>query len=350
VSDGEPSTIAAYHELARSRLPAEVYGFIAGGAGEEWTLAENERAFDDWVIRPRHLRGSGSPDPATEVLGVPIAFPVLVAPWAFQTSVHPDGEVGTARGAAAAGTIAVISTRTTRAPEEVAAASEGPKWWQLYLFGDRGASAAMLERVVLAGYAAICMTVDFPVIGIRARDLGSGWEPPRTEFGGFEQDPELDWDDVGWVRERCAGVPLLLKGILTAEDAELAVAAGVDGIVVSNHGGRQLDRVPSGIAALPEIVAAVAGRVPILVDGGVRRGTDVLIALALGARAVLVGRPAAWGLAVGGADGVARVLGIYREGFENAMALSGCRRVDEIGPAMVAGAPASRAGDAGRVV
>jgi isopentenyl diphosphate isomerase/L-lactate dehydrogenase-like FMN-dependent dehydrogenase len=259
-----------------------------------------------------------------------------VAPWAFQGVVHPDGELGTVRGAAAAGTIAIVSSRTTRPLEEVAAAAPGPAWWQLYVFRDRAASEEMLGRVVAAGYAGICMTVDFPVSGIRHRDVRNGWEAPATEYGDLDQDPELGWDDVGWVRERIGRLPLLLKGILTAEDAELAVSAGVDGIVVSNHGGRQLDRAPSGIAALPEVVDAVAGRVPVLVDGGVRRGTDVLVALALGARAVLIGRPAAWGLAVGGADGVARVLAILREGFENAMALSGCRTVADADRGLVA--------------
>jgi isopentenyl diphosphate isomerase/L-lactate dehydrogenase-like FMN-dependent dehydrogenase len=258
-----------------------------------------------------------------------------VAPWAFQGTVHPEGELGTVRGAAAAGTIAVVSSRTTRSIEEVATATSAPKWWQLYVFRDRSASEEMLGRVVAAGYVGICMTVDFPVAGIRHRDARTGWEAPPVEYGDLDQDPELGWDDVGWVRARTGGLPLLLKGILTAEDAELAVAAGADGIVVSNHGGRQLDRAPSGIAALPEIAEAVAGRVPVLVDGGVRRGTDVLVALALGARAVLIGRPAAWGLAVGGTDGVARVLGIVREGFENAMALSGCRSVADVERALV---------------
>lgn len=330
-----PDSLEGFHELARERLPADVYGFIAGGAGDERTLAANERDWDDWLIRPRHLRASGSPDPSTEILGIRIDLPVLVAPWAFQGAAHPHGELGTVRGAATAGTIAVVSTRTTRPIEEVAAATAAPKWWQLYVFRDRAASEEMLGRVVAAGYAGICMTVDFPVPGIRDRDARSGWTPPDIEYGDLEHDPQLGWEDVGWVRERTAGLPLLVKGILAAEDAALAVEAGVDGIVVSNHGGRQLDRVPSGIAALPEVVEAVGGRVPVLVDGGVRRGTDVLVALALGATGVLVGRPAAWGLAVGGADGVARVLAILREGFENAMALSGCRTVADVDSALV---------------
>jgi isopentenyl diphosphate isomerase/L-lactate dehydrogenase-like FMN-dependent dehydrogenase len=339
VTDG-PDTLEGFHELARERLPADVYGFIAGGAGDERTLSANERDWDRWLLRPRHLRGSGTPDTSTEILGSRIDLPVLVAPWAFQGAAHPDGELGTVRGAAAAGTIAVVSSRTSRPLEEVAAAAPGPTWWQLYVFRDRAASEEMLGRVVAAGYAGICMTVDFPVAGIRPREARSGWAAPATEYGDLDQDPELGWDDVAWVRDRSGGLPLLLKGILTAEDAELAVAAGVDGIVVSNHGGRQLDRVPSGIAALPEVVEAVGGRVPLLVDGGVRRGSDVLVALALGARAVLIGRPASWGLAVAGADGVARVLAILRDGFENAMALSGCRTVADADRALVTRADA----------
>jgi 4-hydroxymandelate oxidase len=344
VSTDRPDTLEGFERLARDRLPADVYGFIAGGAGQERSLAENVRGWDDWLIRPRHLRGSGDPDPSAVLLGTRIGVPILVAPWAFQGAAHPEGELGTVRGAAMADTIAVVSSRTTRPLEEVAAATEGPKWWQLYVFRDRGASEEMLGRVVASGYAAVCMTIDFPVPGIRHRDAESGWEAPASEFGEQEQDPSLSWDDVGWVRERCGGLRLLVKGVLTGDDAERAIAAGVDGIVVSNHGGRQLDGVASGVGALPEVVDAVAGRVPVLVDGGVRRGTDVLVGLSLGASAVLVGRPAAWGLAVGGAEGVAAVLAILREGFVNAMALSGCRRVEDIDPGLVARRPGTGGG------
>ena len=333
-------TVDDYEPIARERLPRDVYDFYAGGAGDEWTLGENRRAFDRWMLRPRYLRGAGTPDPSTSILGVPISFPVLVAPWAYQRLAHPDGELATAKAAAAAATVMVVSSTTMEFLEEVAAASEGPKWWQLYVFDDRGATSDMLRRVVAAGYGAVCLTVDFPVMGLRHRDTRNGFVPPIGMPGSsLTFDPLLSWGDIGWVRERTPGLQVLVKGILTAEDAELAVAAGVDGIVVSNHGGRQLDGAPAGIAALPEVVDAVAGRVPVLMDGGVRRGTDILKALALGASAVMVARPLIWGLAVDGEAGVSHVLALLRAEFENAMALTGCRTVAEITGALVTPAP-----------
>ena len=335
-----PVTVDDYEPIARERLPRDVYDFYAGGAGDEWTLVENRRAFDRWSLRPRYLRGAGSPDPSTSILGVPISFPVLVAPWAYQGLAHPDGELASARAAAAAGIAMVVSSTTTEFLEDVAAASDGPKWWQLYVFDDRKITSEMLRRIVAAGYSAVCLTVDFPVMGLRHRDTRNGFVPPiGMPASSLTFDPLLSWDDIGWVRERTPGLPVLVKGILTAEDAELAVAAGVDGVVVSNHGGRQLDGVPAGITALPEVVDAVAGRVPVLMDGGVRRGTDILKALALGAAAVMVGRPLIWGLAVDGEAGVSHVLALLRAEFENAMALTGCRTVAEITGALVTPAP-----------
>jgi 4-hydroxymandelate oxidase len=330
-------TVEDYEPAARELLPRDVYDFYAGGAGDERTLEENVRAFDRWRLRPRYLRGAGLPDPSTSVLGVPVAFPVLVAPWAYQRMAHPDGELATARAAASAGTVMVVSSTAFEYLEDVAAAADGSAWWQLYVFEDRDATARMLARVVAAGYGAVCLTVDFPVMGLRHRDTRNGFVPPYGPPGSsIAFDPALSWDDIGWIRERTPGLPLLVKGILTAEDAELAVAAGVDAIIVSNHGGRQLDGVSAGITVLPEVAGAVGGRVPVLVDGGVRRGTDILKALALGAAAVLVGRPLVWGLAVDGEAGVADVLRILRDEFENAMALTGCRTVDEIAPMLVA--------------
>lgn len=329
-------TVDDYEPAARQRLPADVFDFYAGGAGDEWTLFENRRAFDRWSLRPRVLRGSGNPDPSTSILGTPISFPVLVAPWAYQSMAHPDGERATARAAAAAGTIMVVSTTAVDDLEGVAKASDAPKWWQLYLFEDRVATGDMLERVVDAGYGAICLTVDVPHLGLRHRDTRHGFVP---KYGASSSESRFDsmltWDDVAWVRDRTSDLPLLMKGILTAEDAELAVAAGVEGIVVSNHGGRQLDGSPAGVTALPEVVGAVAGRVPVLVDGGIRRGTDVVKALALGADVVLAARPLIWGLAVGGEAGVVDVLGILRLEFENAMSLCGCRTVAEITSALI---------------
>jgi 4-hydroxymandelate oxidase len=329
-------TVDDYEPVARERLPPEVYDFYAGGAGDEWTLAENRRAFDRWSLRPRVLRGAASPDTSTSILGTSVSMPILVAPWAYQEMAHPDGERATARAAAAAGTIMVVSSTATDALEEIAASTDAPKWWQLYIFEDRAVTTDMLARVVEARYGAICLTVDLPVFGLRHRDTRHGFEPP---IGGpssrLPYDATISWDDIAWVRERAPGIPLLLKGILTAEDAELAVAAGVDGIVVSNHGGRQLDWSPAGLSALPEVAGAVAGRVPVLVDGGIRRGTDVVKALALGADAVLAARPFIWGLAVDGEAGVAAVLEILRCELENTMALCGCRTVGEMTPALV---------------
>jgi 4-hydroxymandelate oxidase len=326
-----------YEPVAKAKLDADVYDYYAGGAGDERILEENLRAFDRWVIRPRVLRGSGSPDTSTEILGTPIAFPVLVAPWAYQGRAHPDGERGTVRGAASAGTIAVVSSTAVDDLERIAAASEAPRWWQLYLSAEPERSAEMLARVVSSGYRAICWTVDFPVAGLRHRDTRSGFVMPFAPGDAYESN--MTWDHLTFIREHAPGLPVLVKGILTAEDATLAVEHEVDAIVVSNHGGRQLDSCPATLDALPEVVEAVAGRTPVLMDGGVRRGTDVVKAIALGAAAVLVGRPAVWGLAAEGEAGVAGVLEILRAEFENAMALSGCRTVAEIGRELVAAAP-----------
>ena len=230
-------TVDDYEPVARERLPTDVYDFYAGGAGDEWTLSENRRGFGRWSLRPRVLRASGRPDPSTSVLGTRVSYPVLVAPWAYQSMAHPDGERATARAAAAAGTIMVVSSTTADSLEEVAVASDAPKWWQLYVFEDRIATTNMLDRVVHAGYEAICFTVDLQVFGLRRRDARNAFETP---IGGpsstLPYDEMLSWDDIAWVRDRTPSLPRRVKGILTAEDAELAVSAGVDGIVVSNHG------------------------------------------------------------------------------------------------------------------
>jgi isopentenyl diphosphate isomerase/L-lactate dehydrogenase-like FMN-dependent dehydrogenase len=329
-------TVDDYEPAARELLPSDVYDYYAGGAGDEWTLAENRRAFERWVIRPRMLTSAFPPDTSTELLGVSLSFPVLVAPWAYQPLAHPDGETATARGAARVGTIMVVSTTALDRLEQVATASSFPKWWQLYVFTDRGFTAEMLRRVHAAGYGAVCLTVDFPVGGLRHRDARSGFEMPYgTTESELVFDPYISWRDLAWIR-KLAPLPLLIKGIMTAEDAKIARDQGVDGIVVSNHGGRQLDGVAAPIAVLPEIVAAVEGRIPVLLDGGIRRGIDVFKALALGASAVMVGRPAVWGLAVAGEQGVVDVLTILRGELENAMALAGVRTVGEITPAFVA--------------
>jgi isopentenyl diphosphate isomerase/L-lactate dehydrogenase-like FMN-dependent dehydrogenase len=323
-------TVDDYEPLARERLPTDIYDYYAGGAGDEWTLAENRRAFERWVIRPRMLAGAWPADPSTEVLQTRIGAPVLVAPWAYQKGAHPEGELATARAAARAKTVMVVSSTTVDYLEDVARASDGPKWWQLYVFTERGETVDMLHRVHAAGFAAVCLTVDFPASGLRHRDTRNDFDMPI----GLPQDeltfaPDLTWDDLAWIRE-AAPVPLLVKGIMTAEDARIAVEVGIDGIVVSNHGGRQLDTVHAPITVLPEIVGAVEGRVPVLVDGGFRRGTDIFKALALGATAVMVGRPACWGLAAAGEEGVVDVLRILRAELENTMVLAGAGSIADI--------------------
>lgn len=335
-------TVDDFEAPARERLPADVYDYIAGGAGDEWTLRQNRAAFDRWILRPRMLRGIryDDLDLTTELFGTRVSMPVLIAPWAYQSGCHPDGEAATARAAERAGTVMVVSTTTEAFLEDVAAASAGPKWWQLYMFTDRGYTAGVLGRATASGFGAIVLTVDFQDNGLRHRDTRSGFVMPiGLSTSELQYDPAISWDDLPWIREQAPGLPLLLKGILTAEDATLAVEAGVDGIVVSNHGGRQLDGVAAGITALPEVVEAVAGRIPVLMDGGVRRGTDIVKALALGASAVLVGRPTAWGLAVNGEQGVVDVLEILRTELVNAMLLGGCRSIPDITPELVTPTP-----------
>jgi (S)-2-hydroxy-acid oxidase len=330
-------TIEDYERIARERLPTDTWEYYAGGAGNEWTLAENRRAFGRWVIRPRMLVTARERDLSTAILGQDVSIPILIAPWAYQRLAHPEGEIATARAAARAGTIMAVSTTAVAHAEAIAGASGATKWWQLYVFADRGATAEMLHRVASAGYRAIVMTTDFQEGGLRYGLTRSGWEAPiEMGYTDLAFDPELSWDDVGWVREQTGGLPVILKGILTAEDARLAADAGVEAIVVSNHGGRQLDHAPASITVLPEIVEAVGGRLPVLLDSGVRHGGDVFVALALGAAAVLVGRPIAWGLAARGEEGVVDVLEILRAELDNVMALSGCNRIADVTRAHVA--------------
>jgi isopentenyl diphosphate isomerase/L-lactate dehydrogenase-like FMN-dependent dehydrogenase len=329
-------TVDDYEPAAREVLPADVYDYYAGGAGDEWTLGENRRAFDRWMIRPRMLTDASPPDPSTRLLGTPVSFPVLVAPWAYQRMAHPDGELATARAAARAQTVMTVSSTTAEYLEEVAAASSFAKWWQLYIYEDRNLTRDMLRRAHACGFTAVCFTVDVPIVGLRHRDERNAFVMPIGLPGDeLVFDPHITWDDLDWIRD-AAPLPILVKGILTAEDARIALDRGADGIVVSNHGGRQLDGVASGIAALPEVVEAVDGRIPVIVDGGVRRGTDVFKSIALGAAAVMVARPTCWGLAVGGEEGVVDVLRILREELDNAMSLAGTRTLAEITRGFVA--------------
>ena len=343
----EPLNVWDYERLAEERLPAPVWGYFAGGAGDEVTLRENVAAFTRWRLRPRVLVDVAQVSTATQILGTDISMPLLVAPFALQGMLHPDGEVGTARAAAAAGTVMCVSTVTTRSHRElVEASADGPRWLQLYVLRDRELTYAHLDEAVEAGYRAIVLTVDTPYLGRRERDIRLGFEIPaelpvpyvRAATGEgamslheqfLQMSPSVSWRDVEELAAR-TGLPVLVKGVLTAEDAKLACQHGAAGIVVSNHGGRQLDGVAATLDALPEVVDAVGGRVDVLVDGGVRRGTDVVKALALGARAVLAGRAVAWGLTVGGEEGARHVLELLRGEIELALALLGCTSPDAV--------------------
>ena len=317
-----------YERVAEDRLDPAAFGYFAGGANDEWTLGENLAAFRRWVLRPRMLVDVSGVTTATTVLGTEVSLPVLVAPMAFQGLAHPDGEKAMARGAAAAGTVMCLSTLSTVGLEEAAeAAPGGARWFQLYWGPDRSKVQDLVDRAVAADYRAVVVTVDLPEVGRRERDLRTGFETPASL--SEVTDNSLTWLDLEWLRSHTT-LPILVKGILTAEDAVLAAEAGVDGIVVSNHGGRQLDGVAASLDALPEVVEAAGDRVEILLDGGVRRGTDVIKALALGAHAVLAGRAALYGLAIDGAAGVERVLELLRDEVALALALCGCSSPEDV--------------------
>jgi 4-hydroxymandelate oxidase len=357
----EPVNLADYETLARERLDPGAWDYLAGGADDEITLAENVAAFRRLRLLPRVLVDVSRVEAVTALLGELLSFPVLLAPTAFQTLAHPDGELATARAASAAGTISVVSTMSSYRLEEVARAAAGPKWFQLYCYRERQVTRRLVQRAEAAGYRAICLTVDLPRVGHRERDLRNHFVLPPgvrprnfAEFidleGGSQQaffeyiqslvDPSLTWEAVGWLCGETR-LPVLLKGILRPDDARRAVGHGASGVIVSNHGGRQLDGVPATIEALPAVVEAIGGRVPVLLDGGIRRGTDVLKAIALGASAVLVGRPYLWGLAVEGEAGVRRVLDLLRAEVELALALAGCPTLAQVASDLVIrGAPA----------
>jgi isopentenyl diphosphate isomerase/L-lactate dehydrogenase-like FMN-dependent dehydrogenase len=329
----EPLNAFDFEMLARERLDDMAWEYFRGGAGDESTLRENRAAFDRLKLQPRVLVDVTTVDTSTTVLGTPIAAPVLVAPVALQKLAHPDGEAATARAAAAAGTIMVLSTSATMRPAPVAAAADGaPRWFQIYVFRDRGITQALIDEACASGYSALVLTVDVPILGRREGALRTGFHiPDELEVAGdiFDDiDPSVSWRDVEWIAGH--GLPVVLKGILTPEDALTAVEHGAAGVVVSNHGGRQLDGVPASIEALPRVAEALDGRCEVLLDSGVRRGVDVLRALALGARAVLVGRAAVYALAAGGEEGVAKLLRLLREEVELGLRLLGCTSVEQV--------------------
>lgn len=356
-----PLNIADYEALARERMDRGAFDFYAGGAGDERTLAMNVSGFDRYVLRPRVLVDVSRVDTSTTVLGERLATPILIAPTALHRLAHPDGEAATARAAASAGTIMCVSTVASMSIEAVAAAASGPLWFQLYVYKDPEVTRTMVNRAEAAGYRALVVTVDTPRLGARERDSRNGFALPagidpvnlaqthplvaaRNVSGGHppfaaqvEQlfDASLDWKRIAWIRS-ITRMPVILKGVMTPEDARLAVDAGAAAIIVSNHGGRQLDGAEATIVSLSRVVEAVADAIPVLMDGGIRRGAHVLTALAVGAQAVLVGRPVLWGLAAGGEQGVREVLELLRGELELAMALSGKPTIASIDRSLVA--------------
>ncbi|XWS12184.1 hypothetical protein CRYUN_Cryun37aG0068100 [Craigia yunnanensis] len=345
----EPVNINEFQELARQALPKMYYDYYSGGAEDQHTLKENVEAFHRITIHPRILVDVSKIDLSTTVLGYKISSPIMIAPTAMHKLAHPEGEVATARAAAACNTIMILSYMSTCTLEEVASSCNAVRFLQLYVYKRRYISANLVQRAERCGYKAIVLTVDAPRLGRREADIKNKMVAPQLKnfeglistevssddgsnieaFANNTFDASLSWKDIGWLRS-ITNLPILIKGLLTREDAIKAVEVGADGIVVSNHGARQLDYTPATISVLEEVVHAVKGKVPVLFDGGIRRGTDVFKALALGAQAVLIGRPAVYGLAAKGEYGVKRVVEMLKDELELTMALSGCPTVKDI--------------------
>jgi len=354
----QPLNVWDYERLAKEKLDPGAWSYFAGGADDERTLCWNLEAYGRWRLRPRILCDVTDVSTETTVLGTQVALPVLVAPVAFQRMAHPDGEAATARAAASAGTVMCLSTIATASPADVAVAAPGaPRWFQLYVFKDWGLTSALVQQAVDAGYSALVLTADTPYLGRREGPLRTGFAIPddvripavdAARGGGLQPfslhehfdlfSPAVSWRDVERLN-KLSGLPVVVKGVLTAEDARLACEHGAAAVAVSNHGGRQLDGVPGTLDALPEVVEAVEGRVEVYLDGGIRRGTDVAKALALGARATLAGRAVLWGLAVGGEEGARHVLELLRDEIRLALSLLGCTTPEEIRREHVAPAP-----------
>jgi len=376
-SVGSPHVVCIedFRPIARDRVPKAVFDYLDGGAEGEVTLRENCRVFDDVTFRPRHAVVVPECDLRTRVLGFDLALPFLLAPVGYSRLMHPGGEVAAARAAGHAGTAYILSTISGHKLEDVKAASSGPVFYQLYLMGGRGAAEAAIERARAAGFSALVVTIDTPVSGIRERDFRNGMKElisgglldkipfvpqvlarpgwltsflldgglpglPNVVIPGQGPMPLVDvssalaasavsWADFGWIREHWRG-PIVVKGVLTGDDARHAIDAGATAISVSNHGGRQLDCVPASLRALPEVVKAVNGQIEVWMDGGVRRGTDIVKALCLGARAVLCGRAYAYGLAAAGEAGVTRAIEILRTDLDRTLKLLGCASVSKL--------------------
>jgi isopentenyl diphosphate isomerase/L-lactate dehydrogenase-like FMN-dependent dehydrogenase len=334
----EPINVFDYETLAQTYMEPSAWNYYQSGSDDEVTLRANRASFERIQLRPRMLVDVGTCDASTTVLGTSVRMPIMIAPTAFHCLAHPEGECATVQAAGSVGALMVVSTSSTRSLEEIAHAAGGPLWFQLYVSGRKG-TEELVRRATAAGYRALVVTVDSPRWGHKERAIRSGFRLPlKANFtdvaAAAEEVVSLTWSSLAWLRS-LSSLPIVLKGILTAEDATLAVEQGVEGIIVSNHGGRQLDSVPAGIEALAEVVEAVDGRCEIYLDGGIRRGTDILKALALGARAVLVGRPVLWGLAANGAEGVNHVLELLRAELELAMVLAGRPTVESIDRTLV---------------
>jgi isopentenyl diphosphate isomerase/L-lactate dehydrogenase-like FMN-dependent dehydrogenase len=362
-------------QLARRRVPRIVFNYIDGGADDEWTLRENRRAFERVTFQPRHAVAVPACDLRTRVLGMELSMPVLLAPVGYLRVMHPEGEIAAARAAGRAGAGVILSTVSGHRLEDVKAASAGQVWYQLYLTGGRAAAESAMSRAMEAGYNVLVITIDSTIIGLREREVRDGMEQllrgnawskipfvpqvltrPRWLAGflldgGLPDMPNIvspetgvlrvrdahtamkrvafSWDDMSWIRALWKG-PIVIKGVLTAEDAKRSVDYGAAAVVVSNHGGRQLDSVPASLEVLPEVVAAVDGHAEVLLDSGIRRGSDVVKAICLGARAVLCGRAYAYGLAAAGEPGVTRALEILRSELERCLRLLGCPSVNAL--------------------
>ncbi|MCC5630082.1 alpha-hydroxy acid oxidase [Nostoc sphaeroides] len=365
----QPINLFEYEKLAKDHLSQMTLDYYSSGAWDEITLRDNRAAFERVKLRPRVLvdvsdvyDGLRLRNLTTSILGQPLQLPLLIAPMAFQCLAHPDGEIATALAAASAGVGMVLSTMATKSMEEVASACDkfpdSLRWFQLYIHKDRELTRALVEKAYKAGYKALCLTVDAPVLGQRERDRRNEFALPshlhlanlatisgldisheKGESGLFtyfaqQLNPAVTWDDLEWLQS-LSPLPLVIKGILRGDDAVRAVEYGAKAIVVSNHGGRQLDGAIASLDALAEIVAAVDGKVEVLLDGGIRRGTDILKALALGAKAVLIGRPILWGLAVAGQIGVSHVISLLQDELNLGMALSGCAKLQDIDPSLL---------------
>ncbi|WP_409333559.1 alpha-hydroxy acid oxidase [Cuspidothrix issatschenkoi] len=351
-----------YEQLAKEHLSQMAFDYYTSGAWDEVTLRDNLAAFTRVKLRPKMLVDVSKIDLTTKVLGASLQLPILIAPMAFQCLAHSDGELATALAAASAGVGIVLSTLATKSLEEVARVTNGWQWFQLYIHKDQGLTRALVERAYKAGYKAICLTVDAPVLGKRERDQHneftlppglhpanltniSGLDIPQTKgesglLSYFAQqiNPAVTWKDLEWLQS-LSPLPLVVKGILRADDAIRAVEYGAQAIIVSNHGGRQLDGAIASLDALPEIIAAVEGKAEVLLDGGIRRGTDIVKALAFGAKAVLIGRPVLWGLAVGGQTGVSHIISLLEDELKVAMTLSGCPTLQDIDSSLISQLP-----------